>query len=578
MAAHSDLSDYSPRLSAMLKIVLSPDRGFFWQAVIFSIAISVLTLAVPLSVQILIGTVANTATLRPVVVLGFVLFGLLALYGVLVGIQANLMDVFERRLFARVTKDIALRSIHARYAHMESLNCEELANRFFEIITIQRNVPTLVVNGSTVLLQAIVGFAVVSAYHPMFLVFNCVVLLLIYLVWKIWAGPSIYSKLLSSKAKFNVASWLEELGRANAFFKSERAVRFALRTTEQRIANYVAAHRRHFRFKFAQQICFLALYAIASAALLSVGGWLVISNELTLGQLVAAELILSAVFLSLARLPSLLEEFFETCAALYKLGDLFDIPLETPIAGDALPAGCVALRFDGAVTSHRARQFRIDIEFCAGAKVMAVASSYSLQKGIVDLALNHVEPQRGAVLLGERNIADMNLHQLRDGIVVVDNSGVLECSIEENLGLGDPTISRAAMRAMLEVVNLDTVVNSLPAGIDTPLGAFGYPLSRSQTIRLKIAAALLARPQVLVVTQVFDSLTNFHRRTVIDYIVQQAELTFINFSNRHDITTYNSYMFIEPEQHRSFNTVNELLAYERQHEQLASLPTTQGSP
>ena len=65
-----------------------------------------LTLAVPLSVQVLIGTVANTAMLRPVVVLGCVLFGLLALYGLLIGIQAHLMDVFERRLFARITKDI----------------------------------------------------------------------------------------------------------------------------------------------------------------------------------------------------------------------------------------------------------------------------------------------------------------------------------------------------------------------------------------------------------------------------------------------------------------------------------------
>ena len=578
MAAHSDLSDYSARLAAMLKIVLAPDRGFFWQAIIFSIAISVLTLAVPLSVQILIGTVANTATLRPVVVLGFVLFCLLALYGLLVGVQANLMDVFERRLFARVTKDIALRSIHARYADTESLNREELANRFFEIITIQRNVPTLVVNGSAIALQAIVGFSVVSAYHPMFLVFNCVVLLLIYLIWKIWAGPSIYSKLLSSKAKFNVASWLEEIGRANAFFKSGRAVRFALQTTEQRIADYVSAHRRHFRFKFAQQLCFLALYATASAALLSVGGWLVISNELTLGQLVAAELILSAVFISLARLPSLLEELFETCAALYKLGDFFDLPLESPIAGDALPGGSVALRFEGAVTSHRARQFHLDLEFPAGAKIMVVASSYSLQKGILDLVLRHLEPQRGAVLLGARNIADMNLHELRDGIVLIDNSGVLERTIEENLGLGDPAITRAAMRTMLEVVNLETAVNNLPDGIETPLGAFGYPLSRSETIRLKIAAALLARPQVLVITQVFDSLTHHHRRTVVDYIVQQADLTFINFSNRHDIAAYDEYLFVEPNQHHRFGTVGELLAHERNLERLESLPTAQGGP
>lgn len=547
----------------MFRIILAPDRAFFWQAIIFSIAISVLTLAVPLSVQVLIGSVANTAMSRPVVVLGFVLFGLLALYGLLVGIQAQLMDVFERRLFARITKDIALRSIHARYADMESMNREELANRFFEIITIQRNMPTLVVNGSAIALQAIVGFAVVSAYHPVFVVFNCVVLLLVYLIWKTWAGPAIHSKLIASKAKFDVASWLEELGRANAFFKSGRTVRLALQTSERMIANYVSAHRRHFRCKFAQQVGFLALYATASAALLGVGGWLVINNQLTLGQLVAAELILSAVFVSFARLPSLLEEYYETCAALYKLGDFFDIPLETPIDGAPLPTGPVGLRFDGAVTNHRDRDFRFELDITAGAKVMAVASSFSLQKGMLDLALRHVEPKRGAVLFGEHNIADLHLHQLRDGIVLVDNSGVLERSIADNLSLGDPAISRAAMRSMLEVVNLETVVNNLPDGLDTALGAFGFPLSRSETIRLKIAAALLARPQVLVLTQVFDSLAHHHRRAIVEHINRAEDLTFINFSNRRDIASYSEYLYIEPDRHHRFSVVSDLLAFER---------------
>jgi len=561
----------------MFRIILAPDRAFFWQAIIFSIAISVLTLAVPLSVQVLIGTVANTAMLRPVVVLGCVLFGLLALYGLLIGIQAHLMDVFERRLFARITKDIALRSIHARYADMESMNAEELANRFFEIITIQRNMPTLVVNGSAIALQAIVGFAVVSAYHPVFVVFNCVVLLLVYLIWKTWAGPAIRSKLAASQAKFAVACWLEELGRANAFFKSGRTVRLALQTSERMIANYVSAHRRHFRCKFSQQIGFLALYATASAALLGVGGWLVIGNQLTLGQLVAAELILSAVFMSLARLPSLLEEYYETCAALYKLGDFFDIPLEIPIDGAPLPAGPVGLRFDGAVTRHRDRDFRFELDIPAGAKIMAVASSYSLQKSMLDLALRHAEPTRGAVLFGGLNIADIHLHQLRDGIVLVDNSGVLERSIEDNLSLGDPAITRAAIRSMLEVVSLGTVVNSLPDGLDTQLGAFGFPLSRSETIRLKIAGALLAGPQVLVITQVFDSLSHHHRLAIIEHINRAGDITFVNFSNRRDIAAYGEFLYIEPDRHHRFTTVSDLLAFERELES-GSKAATQGTP
>ncbi len=567
MAANSDFTDYSARLASMFRAILAPDRAFFWQAIVFSIGISVLTLAVPLSVQILISSVANTALLRPVVVLGGILFGLLALYGLLVGLQAHLMDVFERRLFARITQEIALRSIHARYAAVESTNREELANRFFEIITIQRNMPTLVVTGSAIALQAIVGFAVVAAYHPVFLVFNAMVLLLVFLVWKLWAGPAIRSKLMSSKAKFEVASWLEELARANAFFKSGRTIRLALTRSEEMIASYVAAHRRHFRLKFAQQLGFLALYATASASLLGIGGWLVVTNQLSLGQLVAAELILSAVFVSLARLPALLEEFYEVCAALYKLGDFFDIPLETAIDGEAVPDGPASLQFAHAATSHREREFVFDFEVKGGTKLMAVASSYSLQKGLLDLLLRHATPSKGEVRFADRNVSDLNVHALRDRIAVIDNSGVLERSVEDNLSLGDPAVTRTAMRKMLVVVGLDMVVNSLPQGIETPLGAFGYPLSRSETIRLKIATALLARPQMLVVTQVFDSLSQGHRSAIIEYVNRLPELTFINFSNRRDIAQYDEWLRIDPDRHHRFGTMAELLAFERAFEQ-----------
>jgi putative ABC transport system ATP-binding protein len=567
MAIEESVPNLRPRLDAMFRAILAPDRSFFWQAIVFSIAISVLTLAVPLSVQILISSVANIALTRPVVVLAGVLFGLLALYGLLVAIQAYLMDVFERRLFARITKEIALRSIHARYADVESMNREELANRFFEIITIQRNVPSLLITGSAIVLQAIVGFAVVSGYHPVFAVFNTMVLLLAFLIWKIWAGGAIRTKLASSQAKFNVASWLEELGRANAFFKSSRHVRLALETSEERIAEYVGAHRRHFRMKFSQQIGFLALYASASASLLGLGGWLVVSNQLTLGQLVAAELILSAVFVSFARVPYLLEEYYEVCAALYKLGDFFDVPLELPIDGEDVPAGSQPLRFLGVKTHHRDREFRFDLEIPAGAKMLAVASSFSMQRGLLNLVMRHTKPAAGEVRLGEHNIADLHLHQLRDGIMLIDNSGVLERTVEENLRLGDASITRTDMRAMLAVVGMDAVINALPQGLDTTLGAFGYPLSRSETTRLKIAAALLARPKVLIVDQIFDSLSNGYRRAIVDEINKRPELTFINFSNRRDVPSYGEYLYIEPDRHHRFATLAELVAFERRFDE-----------
>ena len=309
------------------------------------------------------------------------------------------------------------------------------------------------------------------------------------------------------------------------------------------------------------------MYASASAALLGVGGWLVISNELTLGQLVAAELILASVFASRARISSLLEEFYELCAALYKLGDFFDLPLEPSSSeGESLAAGPADLRFAGVQTHLRDRLFEFDFAISAGAKIMAVVDSHALQKCVTDLAMRHVEPERGAIVFGGRDFADLNIQALRDEIIVIENSGVLERSIEENLTLGDPGITRAAVRDLLAAVGLEEVINSLPDGLSTPLGAFGYPLSRSETIRLKIAAAVLARPKVLILTQIFDTLSAHHRRQILDYLTHDPTLSLLSFTDRRDFDGYGAYWLLKADGHHVFERIEDLIAFERTRE------------
>jgi ABC-type bacteriocin/lantibiotic exporter with double-glycine peptidase domain len=125
---------------AQMATLLREDRGFVWLAVVYSVALSLLSLAVPLCVQTLVNSVANIAVFRPVVILGIVLFVLLAASGILVGLQVYLMEIFERRFFCRVTADIVMRTIYGRHDYFEGINREELFNRYFEVMNIQKNV------------------------------------------------------------------------------------------------------------------------------------------------------------------------------------------------------------------------------------------------------------------------------------------------------------------------------------------------------------------------------------------------------------------------------------------------------
>lgn len=315
-------------LFSVLRFILRPEKPFYSLAIIYGISISLLTLAVPVSVQTLINTVANTAMGQPIIVLSAVLFALLILNGIFYLSQKYLMELYEQRFFARVTSRISLSSIHCELEKASPRDRLDVANRYFEIMTVQKNMPTLMTRGFALVLQTAVGLILTSFYHPTIFIFNIILVVSVYFVWRIWGHRAIRQAVTLCKAKYKVAGWLEEVSLEKFDSTAEAAMQLALEKTESLSEDYLDARRNLFRSTFAQALSFSLIYAVASALLLSIGGWLVIGGELTLGQLVAAELILSAIFYGISRADFLFVMLYELIAAAEKLIVFFEEPAE----------------------------------------------------------------------------------------------------------------------------------------------------------------------------------------------------------------------------------------------------------
>lgn len=315
-------------LFSVLRFILRPEKSFYSLAVIYGICISLLTLALPVSVQTLINTVANTAMGQPVIVLSGVLFLLLMMNGIFYLCQKFLMERYKQRFFARITARIALSSIYCDTEKASPRDRLNVANRYFEIMTVQKNMPMLMTQGFALVLQTAVGLILTSFYHPIIFTFNVMLVMVLYLIWRLWGHRAIRQSVALCKSKYNVAGWLEEISLQQFDSNSEFGMHAALEKTERLTEDYIAARRALFRNTFSQAIAFVTLYAVASGLLLGLGGWLVIDGELTLGQLVAAELILSAIFYGISRADYLLVMLYELIAAAEKLVVFFELPKE----------------------------------------------------------------------------------------------------------------------------------------------------------------------------------------------------------------------------------------------------------
>jgi len=525
-------SDYQTPLSSSRQLwqLLSPDRAFYRIAIVYSLAISLLTLAVPIAVQTLINTVANVGSLRAIVMLASLLGVVLLLSGLLSALRTQVMEFFERRLYARLTAEVSLRTIYARHEYFEGRRNTDITNRYFDIAILQKNVPLLLVDGFAMVLQMLVGFSLVSFYHPALMLFNLAVVISALLFWKFWGRAAVRTAVDLSHAKYATAKWLDSLAYANEFFKSTRHIDYAVARSDRLIGDYIGHRQQHFRYSFAQTVAFLVLYAIASAALLGLGGWLVLKGQLSLGQLVAAELILSAILFGLSRFASYLSLYYELCGAADELGQVVNVPQEDCTSREPLHPGGSELQMVAVELFEQTIEYRFDFTITDGAKVLVAAEDHDVQRAFLYLLKRHLQPQRGWVHLAGCDLQDYDVYQLRQQVVVIDREPIVECSVADYLEMACPGVGRTEMQRVLVSVGLFSRLQDLPKGVNTLLSPMGAPLSTMGFLRLKLAAALLAKPKMLVLTEFFDLQPRQALQPLLDYL-GSLPLSVIFFSH-----------------------------------------------
>ncbi len=549
-----------PELFKYFLLILGPEKKYYVLAIVYAIGISLLSLATPISVQMLINTVANTGLTTPLIVLTATLFMLLLVSGLLQALRIHLMDLFGRRFYARMVSDIALRTIYARNPFFNDSNMAPLFNRYFDIIIVQKRLPVLFVSGFTIVMQTVAGIILVSFYHPYLLIFNLVVSFLVYLVWAIWGKRAIVSSMEASHKKHAAAAWLEELGSSNGFFKTSRTIADALHKTDEATGAFMRRHIIHFRHHFSQTLCFLFIYAAASASLLGLGGWLVIQNELSLGQLVAAELVLSVVFYGISQLGTYLTYFYDLCAAVEELSLFHDIEQDPPLAHQQPFNGDSSLSFASAKGESRGTMLTLNLDIKAGSRVLAATDNQAAQRIFVDFLKSNETPRSGYIAIGGQDFQSFQNYQIRQEVMVLDRPSVIECTIRDYLYFSSQDEVNEDILGVLKTVGLEPVLAQLPDGIDTVVAPTGWPLSITETMQLKLAAVMIAKPRVVVLSQLFDVMPDLSILSSLEYLSMHSDMTVVYFSNRHTDLGFDRYLYLGLEQQTLFDRYEDMCA------------------
>lgn len=493
------------RLLGMMRI----ERSDIWAVLVFSVIVGILALAAPITVEALVNTVAFGRYLQPVVILSIILMTFLGFAAAVRALTIFIAELIQRRLFVRVVEDLAYRLPRVKQTAIDGSYAPELVNRFFDVVTVQKTSAKLLLDGITILLTTVLGMAILAFYHPFLLGFDVVLLLFIGFIVFGLGRNAVQTAIHESQNKYKVAAWLQELARHPTAFKLHGGEQFGLDRADTLAVDYLQARKRHFRIVMRQIIFALGLQAIAATALLGLGGWLVIQGELTLGQLVAAELIVMNIVSSFAKIGKHLESFYDLLASLHKLGRVLDLPIE---AQDRLfhledsAAASMSLRSVTQVLGKKSLHNGLSFELAAGQSAAVVGPAGAGKSALLDLITGVRRPTKGHILIDGVDIRELRPDSLREHVSLSRGIEIFNGTIEENIHLHRPQVNAADVREALAAVGLLDEIGALPQGTHTQVQTDGVPLTSSQAVRLMIARAIVSRPRLLLIDGTLDSL------------------------------------------------------------------------
>jgi putative ABC transport system ATP-binding protein len=497
---------------------LSQHRDALWAVLLYAAALGLLSVATPIAVQALVNSVAFGSVLQPLAVLSALVLSVLVIMGVLWALKAWVVEVLQRRLFVDTVARMAFLLPRRDWNAAQAL--AEPTHRYFEVFSIQKACASLLLGGTDAVLAALVGLLVLAFYHPLLLAFDVALMLAIGFIVFGLGRNGVRSAVVESTAKYRVASFLSDVERLPLAFRDEFGERFAHERLDALTGEYLNARRLHYRVVLRQLIGALALQAFASATLLGLGGYLVMRGQLTLGQLVAAELIVSLVVTALSDLSKYLETYYDLVAGVYKLDHVHELPTE-PEPGEPsrvhTTTGPAALSLIDVRLNvgSRALLEHASLELSAGARSILTGPPESGKTTLLDMLYGARIANSGAVLIDGVHVQELTRATLRRRVAVVRGAEVASGTVIDNVRLGNPALGTGAVRTALDRLGLLAELEHLPDGLETRVGNGGFPLSHSQALRLTVARAMAREPGLFVLDADFSSMASRTLETVL---------------------------------------------------------------
>ncbi len=512
------------RLMGMLTL----DKKDIFQVFYYAIFAGLVNLSLPLGIQAIINLIQGAQISTSWVVLVVLVTLGVAFAGALQLMQIRIIENVQQKIFTRSSFEFAYRFPKIRMSQLSSYYPPELANRFFDTLTIQKALSKILIDFPAALLQIIFGLLLLSFYHPFFIIYGLLLVLLIYVVFKFTAQKGLETSLDESKNKYKVAHWIQEIARSIISFKLSGKTSHAMDKNDALVADYLEARESHFRIIVIQFIQMVGFKVLVTAGLLLIGGLLVLDQQMNIGQFVAAEIIILLVINSVEKMILGLETFYDVLTSLEKMGQVVDKELE-PQDGETPFNGFDGLTIELNEVTYkvpgREKKILDDISFTITPQcsILLKGPSGSGRSTLLRLIAGILEPAEGKIYVNNVDLKGIYLNEYRSYLgQSLTEEYPFEGTMLDNITFGNKNIPMEDVYWAIEKTGLNQFVKEQPQGLQTILYPEGKKIPYTISKKIVLARSIVRRPKLLILKDPLDQFSEKEADQIMEFLTDSS--------------------------------------------------------
>lgn len=524
-----------------LKRLLALDQKSITHVYVYAFFNGLVNLSLPLGIQAIVNLIQGGEITTSWYILVTMVIGGVLLAGILQLLQLRIVENLAQKIFSNASFEFAFRIPRIRYSSFRNYYAPELANRFFDTMTIQKGLPKILIDFSLAIFQIIAGLIVLSMYHSFFIIFSVLLILIVYFIIAMTGPKGLATSLQESSLKYKIAFWLEEVARSKLSFKLASDSKLNLTKTDKYVDDYLDSREAHFKVIVAQSVYLIVFKVIVAAGLLITGSILVFNEQMNIGQFVAAEIIIILIIASVEKLIKTIESIYDVLTALEKIGFVFDKPMDksdgiTLKESDesyAINVENLSYKYQGAPTESISN---LTLDLQANTSTVIYGAPGSGKSTLLKLIAGIIAPTQGIVKYNGFPLKSLDKTKLIEEIgFCISHGEIFHGTILENISMNRLNATPENINKAMAICGLTSHMSSMAYGLQSVIDPEGSTIPRNIQNRILLARAIATNPKLLILEDPLDHISSEEKRMIIRKLTSKENRWSIIVSSVDDI-------------------------------------------